>query len=74
MTTLDEKVRAVLDDSDFNTLPFEERKRISRYMTYQQILTLWQVLNGHRDLTNERWRKQIRSWLENCVRSYEDGE
>jgi len=78
MTTLGEKVRDILDSSDFNDLPYEERVRISKYKAHTQILTLWQVLNNDKDLTNERWRKRIRSWLENCVRSYrqefEEGE
>lgn len=65
-----DRVRDVLDASDFNSLSFEERKRIGKYMTQQQILTLWQVLESHKDLTNERWRKQIRAWLENCIWSY----
>ena len=70
MTTLEEKVRDILDSSDFNDLPYEERVRISKYKTQTQILTLWQVLNRDKDLTNERWKKRIRAWLEYCVQSY----
>lgn len=70
MTTLEEKVRDILDSSDFNDLPYEERVRISKYKAHTQILTLWQVLNTDKDLTNERWRKHIRAWLGNCVQSY----
>lgn len=70
MTTLEEKVNCILDNSDFNSLPFEERKRIGKYLSQQQILTLHQVLLKDRDLTNERWRKHIRDWLKNCVESH----
>ena len=71
MTSLDEKVQIILDESDFNDLPFEERKRISKYMSETQILTLWQVLNKDKHLTTDAWRNKIRAWLENCVRLYE---
>lgn len=68
--TLEEKVRYILDDSDFNDLPFEERVRISRYKAEQQILTLYQVLNKDKSNTTEAWRKKTRAWLKNCVDIY----
>ena len=71
MTSLDEKVQIILDESDFNDLPFEERKRINKYNKQMQILTLWQVLNKDKHLTTDAWRKKIRAWLENCVKLYE---
>ena len=77
MTTLEEKVRAILDFSDFNDLPFEERKRISKYMAEQQILTIWQTLLRFPELTNATWKKKQREWLEDCVnqyRRYHEGE
>ena len=40
MTTLEEKVRNILDESDFNELPLEERRRIRKYRDEQQILTI----------------------------------
>ena len=43
-----DRVREVLDESDFNSLPFKGRKRIRKYMTEQHILTLWQVLEYHK--------------------------
>ena len=70
MTTLEEKVRAILDFSDFNDLPFEERKRISKYTAEQQILTIWQTLLRYPDLTNAAWKKKQRKWLEDCVNQY----
>ena len=69
MTTLDEKVNAILGNvsEDFNAMPFEERERIKRYTSYEQILTIWQMINKDKDLTTERWREKQRKWLENCV-------
>lgn len=66
-TSLDEKVNCILDSSDFNSLPFDERKRICKYLSHQQILTLWQTLNKDKHLTTEAWRKKQRAWLKNCV-------
>jgi hypothetical protein len=71
MTTLEEKINLIIDHSDFNDLPFEERKRICKYLTEQQILTLWQTLKKYPDLTTEAWRKKQRAWLKNCVETYD---
>lgn len=71
MTTLEEKVNEIIDFSDFDELPKDERERIGEYMTRQQILTLWQVLNKYEEQTTKAWRKKIRAWLENCVRTLE---
>ena len=68
--SLKEKVRYILDDSDFNDLPFNERKKICKYMSEQQILTLYQTLLKDREHTTEAWRKKQRAWLKNCVESY----
>ena len=70
MTTLEEKVQAILDFSDFNDLPFEERKKIGKYMAEQQILTIWQTLLRFPELTNATWKKKQRKWLEDCVNQY----
>ena len=70
MTTLEEKVRNILDGSDFNDLPFDERKRIGKYMAEQQILTIWQTLLSNKHLTTDAWRKKQRQWLANCVEQY----
>ena len=70
MTTLEEKVRNILEGSDFNDLPFDERKRIGKYMDEQQILTIWQTLLKDKHLTTDAWRKKQRQWLENCVEQY----
>ena len=72
MTTLEEKVRDILDGSDFNDLPFEERKRIRKYMDEQQILTIWQTLLRDKHLITDAWRKKQRQWLANCVGSTEE--
>ena len=70
MTTLEEKVRDILDGSDFNDLPFEERKRIRKYMDEQQILTIWQTLLRDKHLITEKKKKKQRQWLANCVEQY----
>ena len=74
MTTLEEKINSIIDGSDFNDLPIEERTRIRKYTREMQLLTLYQVLNMHKDLTNERWRGKIREWLKNCVETYQREE
>ena len=71
MNTLDERIRKILDSSDFNDLPFEERGRICKYKAQTQILTLWQTLNKNKQDTTETWRRKQRAWLENCVNTYE---
>ena len=71
MTTLEEKVIAIIESSDFNDLPFEERIRISKYLSRMQILTLWQVLNKYDDLVTPAWKKRVRSWLNACVEDHQ---
>lgn len=71
MTTLDEKVMAITENSDFNDLPFEERKRLCKYLSQTQILTLWQVLNKYDDLVTPAWKKKVRAWLKSCVECYQ---
>lgn len=71
MTSLEEKVVCIIENSDFNDLPLEERKTIIKYTSRMQILTLWQVLNKDKHITTEAWRKKTREWLANCVRLHE---
>lgn len=73
MTSLKEKVMAILEDvgDEFNQLPYEERKRISKYMSRQQILDIWQIMNDYDDLTTKRWKKKMTKWLRRCVLSHE---
>ena len=63
MTTLEEKVMAIIDNvsSDFNALPKEERIKIIRYTSEMQILTIWQMMNKDNDLTTKRWRDKQKS-------------
>ena len=70
MTTLKEKVQYILDESDFNELPLEERRRIRKYRDEQQILTICQTLEMNKHLTTDAWRKKQRQWLANCVEQY----
>ena len=71
MTTLEEKVVDIIDNSDFNDLPFEERKRIGKYLSRMQILTIWQILLKDKHLTTDAWREKQRKWLKNCVESHQ---
>ena len=71
MTSMEERFNAIQEDSDFNELPFETRKMIRKYTAEQQMLTLYQVLHKHGDLTTTAWRAKIRDWLNNCIRTYE---
>ena len=70
MDVLFEKVKNILEGSDFNDLPIEERERIGKYIDEQKIRTIYQVLNAGKEDTTERWRRKIRGWLKNCVDSY----
>ena len=47
-TTLSEKVIDIIENSDLDSLPLEERKKIIKYQQEQQILTIWQVLNNYK--------------------------
>lgn len=69
MTSIDEKVNCIIEGTkeQFNSLPFEERKKICEYTSEMQILTLWQVINGDKDLTTSHWRKKQMKWLKVCV-------
>ena len=69
---LEIKTKSIIEETakEFNAMPFEERKRIGKYLTYQQILTLYQLLKKDTSLTTEAWRKKQREWLKNCVDSF----
>ena len=72
MTTLEEKAMEIIDNNDFNDLPFEERRRITKYLTIMQILTLWQVLKKDGDLVTPAWKNRMRLWLKACVETYQE--
>lgn len=69
MTSLDERAIGIIENvsAEFNGLPFEERKQIDKFLSYMQILTIWQMLNKDEDVVTNRWRKKQREWLKNCV-------
>lgn len=69
MTSLEEKVNGIIENvgNEFNNLPIEERKRIGKYLSYTQILTIWQILNKDEDVTTNVWRNKQFKWLKNCV-------
>lgn len=69
-TTLKEKITDILENSDFNSLPYEERKKIAKYNREQQILTMWQILENYKEYTCPHFRKKLSKWLEDCVASY----
>lgn len=72
MTSLKEKVNGINEgvSAEINKLPYEERKRIQKYTSYMQILTIWKMLNADNDLTTQRWRDKQKQWLKNCVESH----
>jgi hypothetical protein len=72
MTSLEERATQIIQGvgESFNALPLEERKRINKYLSYMQILTIWQMLNSNEDLTNKRWKDKTKKWLENCVKQH----
>ena len=69
MTTLEEKVQYIFDESDFNELPLEERRRIRKYRDEQQILTIWQTLERNKHLTTDAWRKNKDNGLQTVLSS-----
>lgn len=73
-TTLSEKVIDIIENSDLDSLPLEERKKIIKYQQEQQILTIWQVLNNYKEYTSPYFRKKLLKWLKNCVTSYRRGK
>ena len=71
--TIKERLFICLDDeaNEFNSLPYEERKRIIRYTSATQMLTIYQCIENNKDLTTERWRKAMWNWIRTCVEWYE---
>ena len=69
MTTLEERARAIIENvgEEYNALPIEERKRINKYLSHMQILTIWQMLNKDEDIVTHKWKVKQRKWLNNCV-------
>lgn len=53
MTTLIERINDIIYDEEFNTLAFEERARICKYLDQMKIQTLYQVLIKDEKLTTE---------------------
>lgn len=72
MTTLEEKVQYILDESDFNKLPLEERRRIRKYRDEQQILTICQTLEMNKHLTTDAWRKNKDNGLQTVLSSTDE--
>lgn len=72
MTSVEEKAIEIFSSvsDDFNSLPYDERKKIGKYISKMQILTIWQMLIKNSHLTTEAWRKETREWLKNCVESH----
>ena len=75
-TSLMERANAIIEDcaEDYNALPIEERHRIGRYMAYEKILTVVQMIEKDRTHTTEAWRKKQRAWLTGLVSTYEHDE
>ena len=75
-TSLMERANAIIEDcaDDYSALPIEERKRIGRYMAYEKILTVVQMVEKDRTHTTEAWRKIQMAWLRGLVITYEHDE
>ena len=70
MKLIIEDAKAIIDNSDFNSLPFEERKKIAKYMAEQQIQSMVQLIEKDSQLTTKAWRDKQTEWLGNVVASY----
>lgn len=72
MTSLKEKANGIIENvgNEFNNLPIEERKRIGKYLSYMQILTIWLMVNKDKNITTDLWRNKQFEWLEDCVESH----
>lgn len=70
MSKVIDEALAIIDNSDFNSLPSEERKRICKYIIEQQILTLVQVIEKDSHLTTKAWREKQLKWLGNVISYY----
>ncbi|GEM_PF-5456328 len=69
---LKERTIAIInDDAEFNSLPFEERKRICKYIKQAEIQLLYQIIETNKELTTEAWREKKRKHLKNLVSEYE---
>ena len=68
--SLDEEIKAIINDKSFNDLPFEQRKFICKFLAQYQILTLWQAINNYSELVCGAYKVKIRNWLKNCVEIY----
>lgn len=69
MTSLEERVKGIIENvgAEFNDLPIEDRKRINKFLSFMQILTIWQMLNKDKNITTNAWRAKQRKWLKSCV-------
>ncbi len=76
MDRLKNRVDKVLQSSgrDFNSLPFEERKKIHRYRQMEQIQTLYIVLNRYKEYISPGYRKKLVGWLDYLINVYDRGE
>ena len=70
MTRIIEDAKAIIDNSDFNSLPFEERKKIAKYTAEQQIQSIVQLIEKDSQLTTKAWRDKQTEWLGNVVAFY----
>lgn len=68
--SLDEEIKAIINDNSFNDLQFEQRKFICKFLAQHQILTLWQAINNYPALVCGAYKANIRKWLKSCVETY----
>lgn len=72
MKNLNDRAVAIInDDAEFNSLPFEERKRICKYLRQTEIQMLYTLIEKDETLTTEAWRDKQLSWLLAMVKAFE---
>lgn len=69
---LKEKVGRIVEvtSDKFNALPYEKRVEMFEYIGEMQILTMWQLLHKNEELLCSKWKENVRSWLEWCIRDH----
>ena len=73
MDNLEEKVISIIEEEvdKFNSLPFTERVRLCRLLSYCEIRMVYMMIKKDEAHTTKAWRNRQWNWLRNLVTSYE---
>ena len=71
MTTLDEKVRDIIDFSDYEDLPDEQRALVKKYMREQKINDYWTIITKYDKYIPQVFKKVLITALTVMVSSYQ---